>query len=744
VAVLAVLGAFFGGLAGGAWLLAARIERSARPGLWYAALEVVVGLWGLGLVLLLPSIAAPLARWLGPQPAPWLHAAAALVLPFVLLLPATLAMGATLPALERQLRGSGLPVLPALYAGNTAGALVGLLAAVFLALPQVGVQATAAACAAGNLSCAAIALVLWRGARVAPAGVASPSPKAFGAIGWRLLCTGLLGIGYEVLALRVLAQVSENTVYSYAVLLAVFLFGTAAGAALWRRGAAGDEASVDRLLAVLAGCVLAGGVGLFFADSLVAWPARWIGPGFGPALLGEALAGAAALLLPSLAMGALFPALCGQAQAKGWPLGRAVGLNTIGAALAPALLGAWLVPLLGAKAVLAIVAMGYVALRSARSWQSPAGAWVLAAAVALAVLAPPLRFIDVPEGGRVLLHQEGAMAAVSVVADADDVARLHINNRVQEGSTAGGIVEVRLAQLPLLLHEAPRRALFLGLGTGYTAHAAAIDADVQVRAVELLPEVARASQLFMLRPTAPRAAHPVEVVAGDARRWVQADDTRYDVVVADLFHPARSGAGSLYTVEHFQAVKERLAPGGLFCQWLALHQMDVATLRSIVAAFQQVYPEAVAVLASNGLDSPVIGLVARPDRPRWRFDAVARRIAAAGPKLATSLRGVHLGDGDAVLGSMLADAAALRRFAQDAPANTDDLPVVAHRAARVDYAAEAARASGWPPCCTCCPARRPACWTRTIRRVTGWPPTGRREPGTSSSAWPCGPIPTRA
>lgn len=690
-AVLAVLGAFFAGLAAGAWALAPRIEASRRPGLWYAALEAVVGLWGLALVLGLPALAPLLARAIGPEPDPVLHAAAALFVPGVLLLPATVAMGASLPALERQLRAGRAHVWPVLYAANTAGALAGLLAGVFLALPSLGLRATAAACAAANLLCALAALLLWGQERLSAAAPAGQTARPDRTEGWRLLGTGLLGIGFEVLALRVLAQVCENTVYTYAVLLAVFLLGTAAGAAWWRAGVreADRPARIDRLLLLLALAVLAGGVGLALADLLVRWPARWMGPGLAAALAGEALAGAAALLPASLAMGALFPALCARAQACGWPLGRAVGVNTLGAAMAPALVGAWLLPLVGARAVLAVLVLGYVGLRSARSWRTPGGAIVAALALGWAALGPALRFVDVPPGGQVLLHADGALAAVSVVADADGVARLHINNRVQEGSTAGGSVEVRLAQLPLLLHPAPKQALFLGLGTGYTAHAAALDPGLHVRAVELLPEVVRASQLFMLRPAAPRAAHPVEVAVADARRWVQADGRRYDVIVADLFHPARSGAGSLYTVEHFRAVRERLAPGGLFCQWLALHQMDLASLRSIVAAFQQVYPEGVAVLASNSLDTPVVGLLARPGVPGWSPAQLEQRLHTASPALRGALQQARLDNPAAVLGAVLADASALRRLAQDAPANSDDLPVVAHRAAQVDYAPEA-------------------------------------------------------
>ena len=57
------------------------------------------------------------------------------------------------------------------------------------------------------------------------------------------------------------------------------------------------------------------------------------------------------------------------------------------------------------------------------------------------------------------------------------------------------------------------------------------------------------------------------------------------MIVADLFHPSRDGAGYLYTVEHFQAVKQRLAPGGVFCQWLPIYQLDMKVLKTIMRSF---------------------------------------------------------------------------------------------------------------------------------------------------------------
>ncbi|MDP9899125.1 fused MFS/spermidine synthase [Variovorax ginsengisoli] len=688
VAVLAVLAAFFGGLALGAQLLGRTLAHSRWPGRWYAGCEMMLLAWGLALTVAMPSLISATALLIGPEPSVLRHWTVAFLAPLFLLLPASAAMGATLPALERQL-SAARSRLGGLYAANTFGAVLGLLLAVFIAIPHGGLLRTALLCAASNALCAVLAWWLWRDAPVAPNAVSHPQTQAADRrVPPLLVATGLLGIGYEVLAVRVLSQVTESTVYSYALLLAVYLLGTAAGAAIYQRlahRAVDPRPWRDRLLLALAGAVLLSGVALGAADVLCAWPARWLGPGVAGALAGEALAAAAAMAAPTLVMGALFTHLCIEAQSGGLPLGRALALNTAGAALAPALVGVWLVPALGAPMGLALMVAGYLLLQSPARWRHPRTLVIAMLAGTLALWGSNLRFIDVPDGGRVLSYDDGVMAAVSVVADADGVARLRINNRAQEGSSASGLVEWRLAQLPLLLHTAaPRQALFLGLGTGFTAAAASQEPGLQVHAVELLPEVITAAALFAKSPAAPVPLQPLHVVPADARRFVQASDAHYDVIVADLFHPARSGAGALYTVEQFAAVRARLAPGGVFCQWLALHQMDLETLRSIVAAFLAVYPDAIAVLASNSLDTPVLGLVARPDDPAIDLAAVRARLArAAGPSQRAA---AHFEDEFAVVGSVLAGPATLARFARGAVANTDDRPVVVHHAPWATYA----------------------------------------------------------
>ncbi|NBS95470.1 MAG: methyltransferase domain-containing protein, partial [Betaproteobacteria bacterium] len=614
-----------------------------------------------------------------------------------LLLPATAAMGATLPAIERQLSGAASR-LGGLYAANTLGAVLGVLAVVFVAIPTLGLQRTAWVCSAINAACAVLALSLWRTpleAMAAPANVQITSHDTMRtapatlrpAIGRVLFFTGLLGIGYEVLAVRVLSQVTENTVYSYALLLAVYLLGTALGAALLQaRKPAANDATESTLIQGLAAAILLGGATLWWADVICAWPARTFGASALTALAGEALAAVAAMLAPTLIMGALFTHLCQRAQAQSWPLGRALALNTTGAACAPFLFGVSLIPLVGPKWILSLIIGAYLALHSRINWFQPRVALPALAAIAVGLWASPLRFVDMSEGSTLQSYRDGTMAAVSIVEDSTGIARLRINNRTQEGSSARSPVEVRLAELPILLHPGPRSALFLGLGTGHTAQTAALNAGLQVTAVELLPEVIEAAAFFAPKSSAAPNEAPLKILAADARRYVQASPVQFDVIVADLFHPARSGAGSLYTVEHFAAVRRQLAPGGLFCQWLAVHQMNLQTVRSITAAFLQVYPDAVAVLASNSLDTPVLGLLSRPDQPRWNPDEVRASLLKAAPALHQPLIQARVVDEYAILGSILAGPQALRAFAGQIMPNTDDRPAVIHDAPWETYA----------------------------------------------------------
>jgi spermidine synthase len=719
-AVLAVVAAFFGGLSLGALALGRRVQRSHKPAFWYAGCEAVIALWSLALAHWLTPVSAWMLMFTGAQPNPIWQWSVAFIGTFVILLPATMAMGATLPAMERvltqlDLRGGSFAIL---YACNTLGGVMGVLACAFWLVPQWGLVLTATVCAVLNVFSAVVALQLANKKSGSKATSHSPLPAAEIVqrkiqIPLLLAATGLLGIGYEVLVVRVISQATENTVYTFAILLAVYLIGTAVGAALYqgvsRRNLARQARSAtqgarathenanlsDHLLVMLAVACLLGTATLWMAEELNAAVLGLFGRSMASALVAEMALALTAFALPTMVMGALFSHLCAQAHGStaapetgdkkdsGTSFGLCLGINTLGAALAPPVFGILLMPSLGAKWSLLIVAAAYLALLSRRAWFKPMTVSTLALGVLLAAVAPPLVFIEVPPGGRVVSYQEGAMAAVSVVEDAHGVSRLRINNRQQEGSSATQLADARQALLPLLLHPNPQRALFLGLGTGVTASAAARDPTLRVDVVELLPEVITASRYFA-QASEGASGGRLNFINADARRFVRASDTRYDVIVSDNFHPARSGSGSLYTVEHFEAVRARLAPRGVFCQWLPLHQLDLASLQSIVQSFMAVYPDGAAMLATHSLETPVLGLIAHASP--MRFDQQLLRERLARQHLSSDLADFGIANELELFGGFIASSAALSRFASGAPLNTDDHPIVSYLAPRITYA----------------------------------------------------------
>jgi spermidine synthase len=685
--VLAVVTAFFAGLGVGALAFGARVETSRHPQRWYAAAEALTAIWGLVLAVAMAPIGGVVLRVTGTTPPAVWQWSVAFVSTFVILLPATAAMGVTLPAMERMvaLESREGRSIAGLYSANTAGAVFGVLAIALWLIPRFGLLRASCACVAFNLLAALIAVRVWDAPTPSATASAQPTADATAAL-WRLVATGFLGIGFEILVVRVLSQVAEDTVYTFALLLALYLVGTALGAfahrSALRKFSAGSRLSSWLLVLLGLACLTSTGL-LYESEHVKDWMLEWSGGGFHTALAAEAVLALMAFALPTLAMGALFSQLCNEAQRAGVTFGLALGINTIAAAVAPVVFGVVIVPSLGLRVALVAVCAGYVLLGVGNLWRSPWPWLALAGCLTFGLLAPPLAFIDVPEGGRVINYREGVTAAVSVIEDADGVLRLRINNRQQEGASGSRRVDGRQAVLPMLLHPAPRRALFLGVGAGNTSATAAEEPGVEVDAVELLPEVMEAAQIFI-------GAFPAEVrarlhlISADARRYVKTATRNYDVIVADNFHPARSGTGALYTVEHFAAVRSRLSTGGLFCQWLPLHQLDMSSLKSVVRSFLIAYPHGYAILASNSLATPTVGLIGFADDRRFDHAQVAARLGGYGTPERLTEFGVE--DDLAILGTFIAGPAALTRFAGDAPANTDDHPIVAYGAPRLTYA----------------------------------------------------------
>ena len=689
--LLAVVAAFFAGLSLGAWLLDGPVSQSPRPGYWYVGLEILIGVWGFISIVLIGPANTLAAGLIGVEPSAFWHWLIAFSLPMLVLLPATTAMGATLPAMERFVAPltRDRRCVGGLYAVNTAGAVIGTLASAFVIMPMVGFRATIITLAIVNLLCAAVVLVMENRITDAPTAKTTglPAEPADAArrhrIGVTVFFTGLLGVGYEVLGVRVLAQVLENTVYSFAAVLSIYLLGTTIGAALYQRFGRRADFSVllGYLLCGLATFCMAGTLLLSVAKPVYARARKDI---FGDSLIGvmasEMVVALMVFAIPTLLMGATFSHLVQAAKREDGGVGKTTATNTLGATLAPLMFGVLLLPWLGARWSLVVLSLGYLLFvpRAARVWWGIEAVPVL---LTLMLLLPGtgLRVITKYPDDKVLDYWEGVTAAVAVVQDSDKHRSLRVNNRFQMGTTRGAVVESLQAQVPLLLHPAPKRALFLGLGSAITFRSTAFHPGLKADGVELVPEVVEAANRHFMPTNLPTGYQENQrVYVADARRFVRASPNRYDVIIADLFHPGRDGAGLLYTREHFEAIRQRLAPGGVFCQWLPLYQLDDPMIRVIVRTFLEVFPHTRGYLADFEVANPMLGLMATLEPIHYGADWYERRVQDQGYKKV--LKGLFLSHGVRLFGSVVADTQTLRQYAGQGMINTDDFPLVAFKA----------------------------------------------------------------
>lgn len=700
-AMLALVTAFLGGMALGAWALDGRIHRSPDPRRWYARLQWCIGAWAALVTLLIPQLNRLAIALMGADASPLRQAVVAFAIPFLALLPATTAMGATLPAMERWLAWSTQErALARVYAWNTAGAVGGILVTAFLLAPAMGFRASALLLCALNFGCGALA---WNGPSAPVVERGEPAAPLAPLISQaRLLLTafvtGLLGIGFEIVAVRVLSQALENTLYTFAAALAVYLLGTSLGAASYQRLRQNRpfHSMLAWLLCALAAVCLAETWVMTRVLPLYDGVREALGDTPAAVALSEFSVALAVLLLPTLLMGATFSHLVTVAKTRDRGVGRAAAVNTLGGALAGATFSLVALPMLGSKWSLVALAFGYLFVLPVLNRWSVLGLALCGGLVF--VLPSDLRLVRLPPDAKLRAWREGVMGSVAVIETLDGHRSLRVNNRFQMGGTAAALAQRRQAHLPLLLHPAPRSALFLGPGTGITLGAATDHPGLAADGVELVPEIVAlmhhfepenkgvGAQRSSRREEAPHnneqshLTSAAMVILADARRYVRATDQRYDVIVADLFHPGQDGAGFLYTREHFEAVRQRLAPGGLFCQWLPLHQLDEFTLRIIVRTFLDTFSNAQAFLLHFNMDIPVLGLMGTLQPVRLPPDWLERRLSDE------SLRGRMKEAGFdrtlTLLGCHVAGPETLAAFAGTAPLNTDDHPRVAFAAPR--------------------------------------------------------------
>lgn len=376
--------------------------------------------------------------------------------------------------------------------------------------------------------------------------------------------------------------------------------------------------------------------------------------------------------------------------------------NTVGA-IAGALAGSFLlIPALGLQTTVRAAGLLAIATGLTVSWLSSTGrvgrvtaAIAAATAIVLAVVMPPWNrellssgayykyaseadFESSLEAGRLLYYREGASSTISVKQLAGAIS-LAIDGKVDASNASDMLTQKLLGHLPLLLHPHPRTVCVIGLGSGVTLGAALRHPIERADVVEISPEVVAASEYFATESHYALRDRRTRLIVGDGRSHLLLSSGRYDVIISEPSNPWLTGVATLFTREFFLGARQRLAPGGILCQWAHTYRISDEDLRAIVATFLSVFADGTAWLIGDG-DLLLIGST-EPLKAldRGLSDARAR------PGLATDLGEVAIRDPFSLLTLFVAGGPELRRYASDALVQSDDRLSLEYSAPRAIY-----------------------------------------------------------
>ena len=649
-----LLGTFMGGMCLGSLLLPRVIPPRQHPLRVYAFLELGIGAFGALILVSMPLVGGVYTAWAGEGVASIVFRA---VIAGICLLPPTMLMGATLPAISRWVKATpeGVAWLGFFYGGNIAGGVLGSLAAGFYLLRVFDVVTATLAAVAINIVVFASASVLAR----RTAYIEEPPTTGLRAAGaWpvytAIALSGTTALAAEVIWTRLLSLHFGATVYTFALILAVFLIGlgigSTAGASLARTSPSPRRALGWCQLFI---CAALAWAAYQLTESLPYWP---INPSIATTpwfTMQLDFVRCLWVVLPgAMLWGASFPLALAAVATTEHDAARLAGgvyaANTVGAIVGSLATSFILIPWIGtshSEQVIVIVSalsallmlepsLSMTAKTSSSLAFAPSavsavsGTIVLAIAmIAAGLLARgirPLPGLLVAYGrysatrvgqADVIYVGEGLNASVAVSELSNGVRNYHNAGKVQASSEPQDMrLQRMLGHLTTLIPARPKTVLVIGCGAGVTAGAVSVDPAVEHETIaEIEPLVPRVVSTYFSEHNFDVVRNPkVHVRIDDARHFVETTSEKFDAVTSDPLDPWVKGAAMLYTAEFFDLVKKHLNPGGVVTLFVQLYESNTEAVKSEIGTFLEAFPNGVVFGNTNegkGYDLVLLGQV---------------------------------------------------------------------------------------------------------------------------------------
>jgi spermidine synthase len=703
-----LLGIFMGGMCLGSLLMPRYMSPGRHPLRMYAFIELGIALFGLIVLFAVPIVGRIYTSIAGTGQ---INLVLRAVVAGICLIPPTILMGATLPAIARWVATTprGVSWLGYFYGGNLAGAVVGSLLAGFYLLRVYDMPTATAAAVALNLVVASLALlvaartphtVINADAEAPPTVALAPDVSRLVYVAIAL--SGLTALGSEVVWTRMLSLLFGATTYTFSLILAVFLVGLGIGSSLGSalaRNASNPRAALGWCQLGL--CAAIAWAGYATSASLPYWP---INPSISTSLSFNFqldLMRAIWVMLPgAILWGASFPLALASVASPGQDSARLVGgvyaANTVGAIVGALVVSLGLVGTVGSQMTQQVL-IGVAAMSGLLMLMPAAGeirkpltstpVVVIGIALIAGLLArsvPPIPWLLVAYGrysatwvgqNEMVYVGEGVTASVAVTRTPTGVLNYHNAGKVQASSEPQDMrLQRMLGHITTLVPKTPTKVLVIGCGAGVTAGAVSIDPLVKAQIIaEIEPLVPRVVSTHF-------AAHNFDVVRNpkvtvhldDARHYLLTTDEKFDAITSDPLDPWVKGAATLYTREFFQVVRDHLNPGGVVTLFVQLYESNEAAVKSEIATFLDTFPNG-AVFANTvngqGYDLVLFGQV---EARKIDVDAVQARLAdPANEAVAKSLREVGITSAVELFGTYAGRKADMKTWLSDAQINTD-------------------------------------------------------------------------
>jgi spermidine synthase len=702
-----LLGTFMGGMCLGSLLFPRIISRKHHPLRVYACMEAAIGVIGLVLLFGMPLINSVYTSWAGSG---FMGMALRGIIAAICLLPPTFLMGATLPAISRWVETTprGVSWLGFFYGGNIAGAVIGSLLAGFYLMRVFDISITTFVAVALNAAVALISFGISKSTEYSGADERSEATVATGLwpIYLSIALSGLTALACEVIWTRTLSLLYGATVYTFSLILAVFLVGLGLGSTL---GSALSH-QMRRPRVALAWCQLLlcaamGWAAYMLTESVPWWP---IDPSISSTPMFNFqldLVRTLWVVLPAAILwGASFPLALASVASRGQDPARLVGgvyaANTVGAIVgslsASLILVVWIGSQHSQQVLIVVSALSALLAAGATAFGVESGKtlskYALAVSILLiagytelliAVVHPlPARLVEYGRFATVrgatnktIYVGEGLTASVAVSDLPDGIRNYHNAGKVQASSDPADMrLQRMLGHLTTLVVDSPKRVLVIGCGAGATAGAVSIEPRLSKETIaEIEPLVPKVVSTHFAEHNFDVIRNPrVEVQIDDGRHYLLTSKEKFDGITSDPLDPWVKGAAALYTREFFEIAKQHLNPGGVVTQFVQLYESNEEAVKSEIATFLEAFPNGMVfanTVNGQGYDVVLFGQV---EPTTFDVDKIQARLDSPEfAKMAQSLREIGIYSARDLMATYAGSAKDLKPWTDTASINRD-------------------------------------------------------------------------